>query len=154
VKENEVNNVKFIPYQDKVELIYSLNAGTVHLVVNAKGIKGISVPSKLYGAMAAGKTVLGILEEGSEARLIIEECGCGVCIEPGKYELIYDKLEEIINNINEYIKLGIKGKNYVDKYIKKDVAIKRYSKEILCEDEVALELESKEKISTLEKSNV
>jgi len=154
VKENEENNVKFIPYQDKVELIYSLNAGTVHLVVNAKGIKGISVPSKLYGAMAAGKTVLGILEEGSEARLIIEECGCGVCIEPGKYELIYDKLEEIINNINEYIKLGIKGKNYVDKYIKKDVAIKRYSKEILCEDEVALELESKEKISTLEKSNV
>ena len=84
MNENKLDNVKFIPYQDKADLIYSLNAGDVHLVVNAKGIKGVSVPSKLYGVMAAGKTVFGVLDEGSEARLIIEECGCGVCIEPGK----------------------------------------------------------------------
>ena len=81
--EHNMDNVKFIPYQDKADLIYSLNAGDVHWVVNAKGIKGISVPSKLYGVMAAGKTVFGVLEEGSEARLIIEDCNCGVCIEPG-----------------------------------------------------------------------
>ena len=62
--EHELENVQFIPYQDKEELIYSLNAGDVHWVVNAKGIKGVSVPSKLYGVMAAGKTVFGVLEEG------------------------------------------------------------------------------------------
>lgn len=88
VNENNLINVKFIPYQAKEDLIYSLNAGDIHWVVNAKGIKGVSVPSKLYGVMAAGKTVLGVLEEGSEARLIIEECGCGVCIEPSQYEAI------------------------------------------------------------------
>lgn len=42
VKEHHMDNVTFIPYQDKVDLIYSLNAGDVHWCVNAKGIKGVS----------------------------------------------------------------------------------------------------------------
>jgi glycosyltransferase involved in cell wall biosynthesis len=147
VNENKLDNVKFIPYQDKANLIYSLNSGDVHWVVNAKGIKGVSVPSKLYGVMAAGKTVLGVLEEGSEARVIIEECGCGVCIEPGKYDLIYEELKDIINNIDEYKRFGIQGKKYVDKYIKKNVAIDKYSREILCGDEV-IEVDSEGRISS------
>lgn len=129
VNKHELKNVQFIPYQDKKNLIYSLNVGDVHWVVNAKGIKGVSVPSKLYGVMAAGKTVFGVLEKGSEARLIIEDCNCGVCIEPGEYDLIYQELMNVIDNIDEYKSLGIKGKEYVDKYIKKDVAIEKYKKE-------------------------
>lgn len=132
VQEHRLDNVKFIPYQDKADLIYSLNAGDVHLVVNAKGIKGVSVPSKLYGVMAAGKTVFGVLDEGSEARLIIEECGCGVCVEPGEYDLIHDKLEDFIHRIKEYKKYGQQGRNYVDKYIKREVAVEKYGREILC----------------------
>lgn len=131
---NDLKNVKFIPYQPKEELIYSLNAGDVHWVVNAKGIKGVSVPSKLYGVMAAGKTVLGVLEEGSEARLIIEDCGCGICVEPAKYDLIKDELENIIMNFNRYQKVGVNGKKYVDKYIRKNVAIEKYTNEIICKN--------------------
>lgn len=48
VNENNMNNVGFIPYQDKKDLIYSLNAGDVHWCVNAKGIKGVSCPSNVY----------------------------------------------------------------------------------------------------------
>ena len=48
VKEHQMNNVVFIPYQDKADLIYSLNAGDVHWCVNAKGIKGVSCPSNVY----------------------------------------------------------------------------------------------------------
>ncbi|MRI80819.1 glycosyltransferase [Aerococcaceae bacterium DSM 109653] len=154
VTEHNMDNVKFIPYQDKSDLIYSLNAGDVHWVVNAKGIKGISVPSKLYGVMAAGKTVFGVLEEGSEARLIIEDCNCGICIEPGNYDLIYQELKDVIENIDKYKQLGIKGKEYVDKYIKKDVAIEKYSREILCEVEKLTEVENKERMSIQETKNV
>ena len=48
VKEHHMNNVAFIPYQDKADLIYSLNVGDVHWCVNAKGIKGVSCPSNVY----------------------------------------------------------------------------------------------------------
>ena len=48
VTEHHMENVVFIPYQDKADLIYSLNAGDVHWCVNAKGIKGVSCPSNVY----------------------------------------------------------------------------------------------------------
>lgn len=139
VHEHKLENVKFIPYQDKADLIYSLNAADIHLVVNAKGIKGISVPSKLYGVMATGKTVFGVLEEGSEGRFIIEECNCGICVEPGNYELIYNELKKIIDNIDEHRNYGKYGRTYIDKYIKRVVAIRKYGREILCEEDVVLE---------------
>lgn len=66
VRENGLSNVSFIPYQPKDELVYSLNAADVHLVTNAKGIKGVSCPSKAYGIMAANVPMIGILEPGSE----------------------------------------------------------------------------------------
>jgi len=90
--------------------------GSVHFVVKAKGIKEISVPSKLCGVMAAGKAVFGVLDEGSEAMLIIEECRCGGCIESGKYDLSYNQLKKAINESDEYLLLS---KNIVKKFFVK-----------------------------------
>lgn len=147
VKENKLDNVKFIPYQKKEDLIYSLNAGDVHLVVNAKGIKGVSVPSKLYGVMGAGKPVFGVLEKCSEARLIIEDCKCGICVEPGDYDLIYEKLKAIIENFKDYKFMGARGREFVKEFIKKEVAIERYSREILCDDKLIIDVNDSDGIS-------
>ena len=131
VSENNLSNVTFIPYQDKADLIYSLNAADIHWVVNAKGIKGVSVPSKLYGVMAAGKPVLGVLDEGSEARLIVEECNCGVCIEPGNYKEISNNIEYILNNKEEIRALGSNGRQYLETNLTKEVSINKYKENIL-----------------------
>ena len=131
VNENNLSNVTFIPYQDKADLIYSLNAADIHWVVNAKGIKGVSVPSKLYGVMAAGKPVLGVLDEGSEARLIVEDCNCGVCIEPGNYKEISNNIEYILNNKEEIKALGLNGRQYLETNLTKEVSINKYKENIL-----------------------
>lgn len=130
---HRLSNVVFIPYQPKSELIYSLNAGDVHLVVNAKGIKGVSVPSKLYGVMAVGKPILGIMEEGAEARLIVEEAKCGISVEPGDYAAI----EELIGNYiklrgaEELQKMGARGRNYLVQNLTQKVSVEKYRDEIL-----------------------
>ena len=59
VAEHHMENVVFILYQDKANLIYSLNAGDVHWCVNAKGIKGLGCPSKYYGLASAARPVIG-----------------------------------------------------------------------------------------------
>ncbi|MEK3885267.1 glycosyltransferase family 4 protein [Paenibacillus sp. PL2-23] len=128
-----LSNVVFIPYQNKSDLIYSLNAGDVHWCINAKGIKGVSVPSKLYGIMAAGKPVLGVLDKGSEARLIIEDANCGYVTIPGDYEGVKELIEKITSE-DERIKLEDKarqGREYLVKYLTKDVSIKKYVMEIM-----------------------
>ncbi|CAM3386450.1 glycosyltransferase family 4 protein [Paenibacillus lupini] len=130
--EYNLTNVTFIPYQKKSDLIYSLNAGDVHWCINAKGIKGVSVPSKLYGIMAAGKPILGVLEEGSEARLIIEETGCGYVTEPGNYGEVEAIIEQFLNEKenNIHAEMSKHARGYLTKNLTKDVSIRKYIKEI------------------------
>jgi len=127
VEQNGLSNVKFIPYQDKEDLVYSLNAADVHIVTNAKGIKGISVPSKIYGVMASGKSVLGVLEEGSEARLLIENSNCGKCVCPGDYPRIKDLISEIIKNKVNFKTMGAHGRKTIEDKLKKNSSIGRYA---------------------------
>lgn len=132
-EEKQMDNVVFIPYQDKADLIYSLNAGDVHWCVNAKGIKGVSCPSKYYGIAAAGKAVLAVLEKDSEIRCIIEETHGGLCSEPGDYEAIAENLKWFIENagtdkVNE---MGKRSRENLVKNLTRDVSVKKYVEEIL-----------------------
>ncbi|PKF89114.1 glycosyltransferase WbuB [Bacillus sp. BA3] len=131
--EYSLNNVTFIPYQDKSDLVYSLNAGDVHWCLNAKGIKGVSVPSKLYGIIAAGKPILGVLEVGSEAGLIIEETKCGYVTEPGNYYEVEAMIERLLNEkgTSTLSEMSERGRTYLVKNLTKDVSIKKYIEEIL-----------------------
>ncbi|MGG6310592.1 glycosyltransferase family 4 protein [Paenibacillus macerans] len=131
-----LRNVTFIPYQDKSELIYSLNAGDVHWCINAKGIKGVSVPSKLYGILAAGKPLLGVLEEGSEARLIIEETKSGYVTEPGNYDEVEAILERFLREKETPMlaEMSWRGRDYLVRHLTKEVSIKKFIYEILDSD--------------------
>ncbi|KEZ85808.1 glycosyl transferase family 1 [Clostridium sulfidigenes] len=126
VEENSLKNVKFIPYQNKEDLIYSLNAGDVHLVTNQKGIKGISVPSKIYGVLAVGKPILGVLEKDSEAELIIRNCNCGIVVEPQDYKGIELALNKILDEKDNMQTLGKKGRTYLEENLTKDMSIRKY----------------------------
>jgi glycosyltransferase involved in cell wall biosynthesis len=126
--EHHMDNVVFIPFQDKSELIYSLNAGDVHWVVNSKGIKGISCPSKFYGVVACAKPVLGVLEEGSEIRCIIEEAGCGLVCESGAYDKVEENIQWFIDNANggKVAEMGRGGRKYLEKHLAKEVSVQKY----------------------------
>ncbi|WP_409295940.1 glycosyltransferase family 4 protein [Peribacillus sp. SCS-26] len=132
-EENDLSNIVFIPYQDKSDLIYSLNSGDVHWCINAKGIKGVSVPSKLYGIIAVGKPILGVLEEGSEAQLIIEQTRCGYIAEPGNYTDVEHIIKRFISERGTSIpvEMGIRGQAYLVKNLTKDVSVDKYIDEIL-----------------------
>ena len=126
--ENNLNNIVFIPYQPKEKLLVSLNAADVHLVVNAKGIKGVSVPSKVYGVLAAGKPIVGVLEAGSEARRIIEEAQCGTCVEPQDYEGFYKLILDFYNEKEELQNIGLRGRRYLEKNLTQELSIEKYKR--------------------------
>ncbi|MCD7854904.1 MAG: glycosyltransferase family 4 protein [Clostridiales bacterium] len=132
-RQNKMTNVVFISYQDKEDLIYSLNAGDVHFCVNAKGIKGVSCPSKFYGLAAAGKPVLGVLEKGSEVRSLIEEIGCGLVTEPGDYAGVEDEIRWFIENSSsdELKKMGEKNRAYLVDNLTETISVKKYKRKIL-----------------------
>jgi len=125
---HKMKNVVFIPYQDKDRLVYSLNAANVHWCVNAKGIKGVSCPSKFYGIAAAGKPVLAVLENGTEIRMLIEEIGCGKCAEPGDYQRIAENIEWFVlhDGDEELSTMGRSGREYLMNHLTKEHSIAKY----------------------------
>ena len=132
-KEHHMDNVTFIPYQDKADLIYSLNAGDVHWCVNAKGIKGVSCPSKYYGLASAARPVIGVLESGSEIRCIIEDTKGGLCCEPGEYDKVEENIRWFIDNAgSEELKaMGARSRENLEKNLTRNVSVQKYAEEIL-----------------------
>ena len=133
VKEHHMDNVMFIPYQDKADLIYSLNAGDVHWCVNAKGIKGVSCPSKAYGIMAAAKPIIGVLEAGSEVRCLIEDVQGGLCCEPGEYDKVEENIRWFIDNAgeDELKAMGVRSRQNLENNLTRDVSVRKYAEEIV-----------------------
>lgn len=127
VEKHGIKNVVFIPYQDKNRLVYSLNACDCLLCISAAGIKGVSVPSKIYGIMAAGKPVLGILEPGSEARIIMEEAGCGLLSNPGDYKKFRENLYQFFSmSQEEHEAMGMAGRDFIVNNLTKEQAVTKY----------------------------
>lgn len=127
-EKHHFNNIVYIPYQTKEDLIYSLNAGDVHWCVNALGIKGVSCPSKAYGIMGVGKPIIGVLEEGSEIRCLIEEAECGKCCSPGEYNRVADIIQWYIDHASEeeLVEMGLNGRRYLEQSLTKESSVRKY----------------------------
>ena len=130
-QEKHLDNVVFAPFQKKEDLIYSLNAADVHIVTNAKGIKGVSVPSKIYGILAVNKPIWGILEKGSEAWRIIEDSKCGVLVEAGDYDGMHNSLKEIIKDGKMFVDRYSTGREYLMQHLTKEKSINAYRDALL-----------------------
>ena len=130
-KEHQMDNVVFVPFQKKEDLIYSLNAADIHIVTNAKGIKGVSVPSKIYGILAVNKPIWGILEKGSEAWRIVEDSNCGTLVEAGDYKKMSESLADMITNRDSFVKKHSTGRYYLMKYLTKQQSINAYRDALL-----------------------
>ncbi len=130
-QEKQLDNVVFAPFQKKEDLIYSLNAADVHIVTNAKGIKGVSVPSKIYGILAVNKPIWGILEKGSEAWRIIEDSKCGVLVEAGDYDGMKNSLNDIIKDGKMFIDKYSIGREYLMQHLTKGKSINAYRDALL-----------------------
>ena len=82
--------------------------------------------------MGVGKPIIGVLEEGSEVRMLIDEIGCGKCCEPGDYVEVADIIRWYIENADstEVKQMGLKGRKYLEKHLTKDVSVEKYKRAI------------------------
>ncbi len=83
VEQAALNNVRFLPYQDRDLLAYSLSAGDVHIITNKKGLGGLRVPGKTYGILAVGRPILYIGEPYCEVADLVRDHHLGSVIEEG-----------------------------------------------------------------------
>ncbi|MBP2316665.1 glycosyltransferase involved in cell wall biosynthesis [Azospirillum soli] len=80
VKERGLRNVRFLPFQPPERLAESLSAADLHLATMEPRAEGLLVPSKVAGALAAGRPCLFLGPAGSEAAALVD--GCGLALDP------------------------------------------------------------------------
>lgn len=126
--ELELENVTFCTFVDRAELNTSLNAADVSVLAFKKGMAGISVPSRLYNLMAAGKPILGVVDNNSEVADVIREARLGVAVSP---ESPRDLAEQIISLKNEdelRVKMAENSRNEAVSKYSYDVTKQQYRK--------------------------
>ena len=84
VSRHDLTNVRVLPYQPRETLIYSLAAGHAHLVTLSDGLAGLSVPSKTYGILAAGRPIIFVGDPRSDIARLVGEHGCGAVVRTGQ----------------------------------------------------------------------
>lgn len=101
VAKRNLQNVNLLNPRPRSEQIDFLNACDVAIVSLVKGMWGVSVPSRTYNILAAGKPILALVEKESEVAMIVEEEEVGWVVEPNNPDELYDKVLEIYDSRNE-----------------------------------------------------
>ena len=98
VKEESLDNVLCLPYQENSIFPNALAAADIALVTMANGSEKLMVPSKIYYSMAVGSALIGITRRNSELAKIIKEYDCGIVVQPGDAEELASAILTFKNN--------------------------------------------------------
>jgi colanic acid biosynthesis glycosyl transferase WcaI len=119
-------HVVFLPYQDRERMRFVLAAADVHLASLKSEMAGLSVPSKIYGVLAAGRPAIFIGPAESEAAALVREAGCGHVIEPGKGREAAAVLLEYYGDRALVERHGLAARAYFDRHCDRRRATDRF----------------------------
>ena len=74
---------QFRPYQPRARLSESLGSADIHWLSLRPELEGLIVPSKFYGAAAAGRPIIAITDRDGEIARLVTRGDCGVVVTPG-----------------------------------------------------------------------
>jgi glycosyltransferase involved in cell wall biosynthesis len=82
VRERQLTNVLILEARPRADQTEFLNACDMALVPLIRGMRGVSVPSRLYNFLAAGKPIIALADCGSEVDQVIREENVGWVVPP------------------------------------------------------------------------
>lgn len=130
VREQNLENITMLEPRPRSDQIVFLNACDVGIVSLVKNMRGVSMPSRTYNILAAGKPILAITDENSELAKVLEEDSVGWFVSPGDKKQLYSKILEIYDQRNSLEKFIDKSrKTAIDKY-SLETALDKYRKSL------------------------
>jgi colanic acid biosynthesis glycosyl transferase WcaI len=78
----DATNVRFLPFFPGSKIPSVLAAADAHVITVKRGLEGVVVPSKMYGILAAGKPIVVIAPEETDAAALGAKFGFAVSADP------------------------------------------------------------------------
>lgn len=127
VKELDLKNCKFLPYQERELLPQSLTACDLALVSVAPGMEGLVAPSKFYSALASGRPVAVICEPHSYLRHLVAEARCGAAFSNGDGKGLSGFIRYLAKHPELKTQLGEAGHHYIADYYTPEAISRQYA---------------------------
>lgn len=130
VAELELANVTILDPRPRAEQRVFLNACDVALVSLVGKMVGVSMPSRTYNILAAGKPILALAEDGSEICRVVDEDNVGWVVRPGDAKLLARTIAEIADRRSELKTMGEAARaSALEKY-SLETALEKYRREL------------------------
>ncbi len=121
-----LGNVRFLPFQPYRDLPFLLASSDVLLVPLDSEKSRLSVPSKLYNFMAAGRPILGLATPESEVAAIIRDNACGLAVSPEDTAEAAEAILALKRAPGKRQVYGATGRAYVKAHFDKDKILRAY----------------------------
>jgi colanic acid biosynthesis glycosyl transferase WcaI len=105
---------RFLPYQARTLLSYSLGAADAHWVSLDPRLEGLIVPSKFYGIAAAAKPIIVIGDPNGELGRLVQRNACGFAITPGDGEALTAALRQLLDAPQTVSEMGARARQMLD----------------------------------------
>ena len=106
-------NVLVRDYVDVDRLPELLATGDIHVVPLKKGLGRVSVPSKIYSIMAAGRPALAAIDSDTAVPAMLDASGGGIAVEPDNPEAFLNALNRLLALDDLGLTLGAGGRRWV-----------------------------------------
>jgi len=108
-------NVRFARYIEPDRLSELLATGDIHVVPLKAGLGRVSVPSKTYSIMAAGRPVVAAIDPGTAVPKILESSGGGVAVLPDDAMAFVEALTAMLERPDRGLSMGTAGRIWVER---------------------------------------
>ena len=109
-----LTNVYFGDYQPIERLSEVLATGDIHVVPLRAGLASVSVPSKSYSILAAGRPMLAAIDPGTEIPNMLQQSGAGVAVEPDSSAAFIEALSQLVSRREQLHEMGSRGRTWVE----------------------------------------
>jgi colanic acid biosynthesis glycosyl transferase WcaI len=110
-----VSNVRFAGYQPASRLAEVLATGDVHVVPLRTGLGDVSVPSKTYSSLAAGRPVVASIDPDSEIPRLLAEAGAGVATAPDEPLAFTAAIRALVDDPARAAAMGAAGRRWAER---------------------------------------
>jgi colanic acid biosynthesis glycosyl transferase WcaI len=108
-------NIRFGDHQPADRLNEVLATGDVHLVPLRRGLGRVSVPSKTFSILAAGRPVVAAIDTDSVVNRIVTTAGCGIVVRPDDTQAFIEAIGAVLGTADLGAAMGRAGRAWVER---------------------------------------
>jgi glycosyltransferase involved in cell wall biosynthesis len=114
-----LSNITVLPPQPRKDLVVSLNACDVAIVAFVQGMCGVSVPSRAYNNLAAGKLIIAATDPASDLAHLLEEEGLGWAVQPAAPDQLVNAIQDAFNKASLLPQMSSRARKIVEERFSK-----------------------------------